>query len=100
MLPFTTNRIFGPGRTRSSNGRFATKCYQRGWEPYRDLYERNGRHEETRTPDLYRVKSRTCQRCRDTAEVQIARMGSVHAGLLTVPCPALVPERHTARPPE
>ncbi len=24
--------------------------------PYRDVYERNGRHEETRTPDLYRVK--------------------------------------------
>ena len=36
--------------------RFATKCYQRGWEAYRYVYERNGRHEETRTPDLYRVK--------------------------------------------
>ena len=36
--------------------RFAIKCYQRGWEPYRYVYERNGRHEETRTPDLYRVK--------------------------------------------
>ncbi len=41
----------------SSGGlcRFATKCYQRGWEPYRDVYERNGRHVGTRTPDLYRV---------------------------------------------
>jgi hypothetical protein len=37
-------------------GRFATMCYQRGWELYRYLYERYGRHEETRTPDLYRVK--------------------------------------------
>jgi hypothetical protein len=36
--------------------RFATKCYQRGWEPYLYLYERYGRHEETRTPELYRVK--------------------------------------------
>jgi integrase len=29
---------------------------QRGWEPCRYLYEKYGRHEETRTPDLYRVK--------------------------------------------
>jgi hypothetical protein len=37
--------------------RFATKCYQRGWGPYRYLYERNGRHDWTRTSDLYRVKA-------------------------------------------
>ena len=36
--------------------RFATKCYQRGWERYRYVYERNGRHDWTRTSDLYRVK--------------------------------------------
>lgn len=36
---------------------------QRGWEPYRYLYERYGRYEETRTPELHRVKVSVIQYC-------------------------------------
>jgi hypothetical protein len=41
--------------------RFATKCYQRGWGTYRYLYGKYGRHEDTRTPDLYRVNPASIQ---------------------------------------
>jgi hypothetical protein len=42
--------------------------------------ESNGRHEETRTPDLYRVKSLTRASWRHTEEVRVAPRTNAHAG--------------------
>jgi hypothetical protein len=54
-------------------------------------YERDGRHVGTRTSDLYRVKSRTCQRWGDTKEVGLAWRGNVHAGPTCPPAHYLYP---------
>jgi len=51
-----------------------------------------------RTDDLIVANSEPCPGRRDTEEVQIARRGSVHAGLRAVPCPSVVPERHSPTP--
>jgi hypothetical protein len=48
--------------------------YQRGWEPCRYLYEKYGRHEETRTPDLYRVNLSRFTRRKTESSIFMARM--------------------------
>jgi hypothetical protein len=53
-----------------------------------------------RTDDLIVANSQPCSRPNDTEEVRVAQSGSVHAGLLTVPCSAPVPERHDAKAPD
>src|SRR6266700_581007 len=58
-----------------------------------------GRHDWTRTSDLYRVKSRTRPRRRDTQEVRVALKDSVHAvqAHLSSPltCPRATPSKLT-----
>jgi hypothetical protein len=41
-----------------------------------------------RTDDLIVANSQPCARCSDTEEVKMTWIGSVHAGLLTIPFPA------------
>jgi hypothetical protein len=62
--------------------------------------KRNGRHEETRTPDLYRVKSRTCPIPCDTEEARVASENSAHAGPTHLCCSWRVTRRRHAIAPD
>ena len=42
---------------------------ERQFEAWREVLEKNGRHEETRTPDLYRVKVAAYHPAIDSKEV-------------------------------
>jgi hypothetical protein len=58
---------------------YATKYVANGVEAEKqsdEVIEKNGRHVGTRTPDLYRVKSHTSPRSRDTEKTRVTGSGS------------------------
>jgi hypothetical protein len=64
------------------------------------VIERSGRHEETRTPDLYRVKSWSRVGRSDTQEARVIQRVSVHAGFMRVVRPMGVTERYVELLPD
>jgi hypothetical protein len=53
-----------------------------------------------RTDDLIVANSQPCARSSDCEEVRMTQMGSIHAGLFAILCPAPVPERQRPTPPD
>ena len=64
------------------------------------MTERIGRHEETRTPDLYRVNSLPDVKPDDTERDAAIRKGSVGAGLPALRSLASAPEEYPPTQPD